>query len=195
MEKREVLNNSTKMTLSIIGSAILWGIVFSIVDAIFKDFLVNFVNSYVLVAIITIVFAGLMYFCIWKLSIKDAFKKKTIPKDLIPKVMKNLIIYAIFCCIINCVTNFHTLQSSLEKLEKEIDRNLIGYELLFGDNEDYQATKQKLLEEEKNKLVIFFIAMQVGTAVTYIGTLILNKKDMYKYAFEEVAEENVVSQA
>lgn len=185
MEDKELVT-SGKITQSLIGNWLLWGIVFGFLYSIIFSLITSKMESMVLVAIIAIIFQGIIAFIVWKLSTSSSFKKKTIVYDDVPKVMKNLIIFTIVICIFNSIYNISTVNSSIDKaLQSDYKlkyiESMMSYLYNDAQIEKYQAQKEEMIKETKSKLYTYLIILEIGLTAVYLAVLPLEKKEILKY--------------
>lgn len=185
VEDKEVVT-SGKMTQTLIGNWLLWGIVFGLLYNIIFSLITSKMESMVLIAIIAIIFQGIIAVIVWKLSTSSSFKKKTIVYDDVLKVMKNLIIFTIVICIFNGIYNVSTVNSSIDKTLQS-DYKLKYKESLMSSFYDetqmkeYQSQKEEMIKETKSKLYTYLVILEIGLTVVYLAVLPLEKKEILKY--------------
>lgn len=188
MENKQVSTVRT-ITGELIGGYILYGIVFSILYSFIYSFIINRISgdSLILKTIITIILQGIIVFCIWRCSIATTFRKRLIETNDIKIVMKNLMIFTIIICFITAMINFAQVNETLEKTINS-DRSVIMSETymkyLYDDEEiaQYEAEKEKIINETKGKLYTYLAILEVGLFAVYLGVVPLQKKAILKYA-------------
>lgn len=185
MEDKELVT-SWKITQSLIGNWLSWGIVFGVLYSIIFSLITSKMESMVLVAIIAIIFQGIIAFIMWKLSTSSSFKKKTIVYDDVPKVMKNLIIFTIVICIFNGIYNISTVNSSIDEAlqsdyKLKYTESMMSYLYNDAQMEEYQSQKEEMIKETKSKLYTYLIISEIGLTAVYLAVLPLEKKEILKY--------------
>ena len=185
MENKELVT-SGKITQLLIGHWLLWGIVFGFLYSIIFRLITSNMESIVIVAIIAIIFQGIIAFIVWKLSTLSSFNKKTIVYDDVSKVMKNLTIFTIVICIFNGIYNFYAVNSSIDEAlqsdyKLKYTESMMSYFYNDTQMEEYQAQKEEMIKETKSKLYTYLIILEVGLTAVYIAVLPLEKKEILKY--------------
>ena len=186
MENKKIVT-SGKITQSLIINWLLWGIVFGLLYSFVFRLVTKKIESMVLIAIISIILQGIMAFIVWKLSTSSSFKKATIIYDDVQKVMKNLIIFTIIISIINGVYNIYKVNNSIDTAILQSNNKIKYAESMMSylyDNtqmEVYQAQKEKMIKETKNKLYTYLIILETGLTAVYLAVLPLEKKEILKY--------------
>ena len=188
MENKQVATVRT-ITGELIGGFILYGIVFSILYNIVYSVISNRISSdsLILTAIIAIILQGITVFCVWRCSIATTFRKRLIDTNDVQNVIKNLMIFTVILCLISAIMNFSEVK---EKVEKTINSNASvilseSYMKYLYDDEEiaqYQAEKEKVVNETKTKLYTYLAVLEIGLLAVYLGVVPLQKKAILKYA-------------
>lgn len=185
MENKEIVT-SGKMTQSLIGNWLLWGIVFGILYSFIYNIIASSTESMLVVALIAIVLQGITAIIVWKCSTSSSFKKKTISYDDIPTIMKNLVIFTIVICVITAIYNISNVNATIDKAiesnyQLKFSESMMSY--LYDDEQiaEYQKEKEKAIEELKSKLYTYLIILEIGLTVVYLAVLPLEKKFILKY--------------
>lgn len=188
MENKEIATVG-KITGELIGGFFLYGILFAILYNIVYSFIVLSLSSAskLLIASIAIILQGLAVFCIWRCSISTTFKKRAIDRNDVSTVIRNLLIFTVIVCIINGFFNFYDAH---KKFDKAISSNTSLTMLdQFADSlystdqkAQYQAEKEKALNEAKSELTTYIIILEVGLLIVYLGVVPLQKKSILKHA-------------
>lgn len=189
MENKEIVT-SKKMTQSLIGNWLLWGIVFSILYSFIYSLIAPSIESMVTIALIAVFLQGIIAIIIWRFSTSSSFKKKTIVSNDIAPVMKNLVIFTIVICVITAIYNISTVNSTIDKAiesnyQLKISESMMSY--LYNDNQmaEYQKEKEKSIKELKSKFYTYLIVLEIGLTAVYLAVLPLEKKFILKYVSEE----------
>lgn len=188
MENKQVATIRT-ITGELIGGFILYGIVFAILYSIVYSVISSKISSDYLIftAIIAIILQGITVFCVWRCSIATTFRKRLIDTNDVQNVIKNLMIFTVILCLISSIVNFSEVN---EKIEETInsDESVILLEFymkyLYDDEEiaQYQAEKEKVVNETKTKLYTYLAVLEIGLLAVYLGVVPLQKKAILKYA-------------
>lgn len=185
MENKELVT-SKKITQSLIGWWLVWGIPLGIIYSVIYNLITNAVKSLILSAIIAIVLQGIATFLQWKFSTSSTFNKKTMSYNDVSKVMKNLIIFTIIVCIINGVYRFSQVNSTIDEtvnsnLQLQYTESMMSH--LYNDEQmaEYNQQKEKAIEEVKSQLYIYLAIIEIGLTVVYLAVLPLEKKEILKY--------------
>lgn len=185
MENKEIVTTK-KITQSLIGNWLLWGIVFGIVYSFVYSFIAHFMESMVLQAIIAIVLQGILAFIMWKLSTKSAFKKNTITYNDVSTVMRNLIIFTVIICVVNGIYNLSQVNSTIDQkinsdYKLKYTESMMSY--LYNDTQmaEYQKQKEEAIEKVKSQAYTYLAIIEIGLTTVYLAVLPLEKKEILKY--------------
>lgn len=185
MENKELVT-SGKMTQSLIGNWLLWGLLFGIIYSFIYSLIASSIESMVAIALVSIVLQGITAILVWKFSTSSSFKKKTISYDDIPAVMKNLVIFTIVICVITAMYNISTVNTTIDEViesnyQLNFSESMMSY--LYDDEEiaEYQAEKEKAIEELKDKFYTYLIVLEIGLTAVYLAVLPLEKNYILKY--------------
>lgn len=185
MENKEV-STTKKITQELIGGWFLWGIVFGIVYSIIYSIASNFTESLIVKSIIAIIFQGIITFLIWKFSTKSTFKKRTMSKDDVPTVMKNLVIFTIIICVVNGIYQFVQVNKIIDKtlesnFQLKYTEKMMSY--IYDDEqmEEYNKQKEEAISKVKGEAYTYLAILEIGLTVVYLAVLPLEKKEILKY--------------
>ena len=185
MENKEIVA-SGKMTQSLIGNWLLWGILFGIIYSFIYSLIASSIESMVAIALVAIVLQGITAILVWKCSTSSSFKKKTISYDDVPAVMKNLVIFTIVICVITAIYNISNVNATIDEAiesnyQLKFSESMMSY--LYDDEEmaEYQEEKEKAIEELKSKFYTYLIVLEIGLTAVYLAVLPLEKKYILKY--------------
>lgn len=187
MENKETATVRT-ITGELIGGFILYGIVFGILYSFIYASISKMVSSdsLILIAVIAIILQGIAAFCVWRCSIATTFRKRSIDRNDVPTVMKNLLIFTVIFCFISALMNFSEVN---EKIDKTINFNgSLQFTESFMKNmyndemAQYQAEKEKVINETKTKLYTYLAVLEIGLLVVYLGVVPLQKNSILKHA-------------
>ena len=192
MEERNVITVKS-ITGKLIGSyflyGILWGILYSIIYAKVSQ---NFSgeNSLIPIAMFAIILQGIIAFFLWRNSITSVFKKVTINKNDVKDLIKNLIIFSVVMCLISAGTTWIEMNDKIDEtiensLELRMAENYIKY--FYNDEQiaEYNAQKEKIINETKTRMNTYFIVLEIGILIVNIGAVPLQKNYILKYCEEE----------
>lgn len=188
MENKETATVRT-ITGELIGGFILYGIVFSILYSFIYASISKMVSSdsLILIAVIAIILQGIAAFCVWRCSIATTFRKRSIDRNDVPTVMKNLLIFTVIFCFISALMNFSEVNETLDKTinsnaSLQLSENFMKY--MYDDDEmaQYQAEKEKVISETKTKLYTYLAVLEIGLLVVYLGVVPLQKNSILKHA-------------
>ena len=188
MENKQVATVRT-ITGELIGGFILYGIVFGILYSFVYSAITNRISedSLILTAMIAIILQGITVFCIWRCSIATTFRKRLIETNDVKTVMKNLVIFTIILCVITAMMNFAQVNETVEKTINSdagviMSENYMKY--LYDDEEfaQYEAEKEKVINEVKGKVYTYLAVLEIGLLIVYLGVVPLQKKAILKYA-------------
>lgn len=188
MENKQVATVRT-ITGELIGGFILYGIVFGILYSFIYSAITNRISEDLLIlkAIIAIIFQAITVFCVWRCSIATTFRKRLIETDDVKIVMKNLMIFTVIICFISAMMNFVQVNDSVQK-EINSNANIIISETymkyLYDDDEiaQYEAEKERIVNETKGKLYTYLAVLEIGLLAVYLGVVPLQKKAILKYS-------------
>lgn len=185
MENKEIVT-SGKITQSLIGNWLLWGLVLGILYSFIYNLITSSIESMVVLALVTIVLQGITAILVWNCSTSSSFKKKTISYNDVPKVMKNLVIFTIVICAVTAIYNISNVHSTIDKAiesnyQLKFSESMLSY--LYDDEEmaEYQVEKEKAIKELKGKMYTYLIILEIGLTAVYLGVLPLEKKYILKY--------------
>ena len=188
MENKEVATVRT-ITGELIGGFILYGIPFAILYSIIYALISKVIpsESLVMTVIIAIILQGLGAFLVWKCSIATTFRKRSIDRNDVPTVMKNLMIFTVIFCFISAIMNFSEVN---QKIDKTINSNASGQlsenfmKYMYDDEQiaQYQAEKEKAIDEAKTKLYTYLAVLEIGLLAVYLCVVPLQKNSILKHA-------------
>jgi len=191
------LYGSGKISASIIINCILWSFVYSLiytfVGAIAIKLISNIIISimgktmaaWLITACVSLLVQGFLVALLWKSSIKSAFKNKVVKHSDVPKVMRNIIIFAAILFIGSGISEFVSVNKDVET---SVNNQLKYYERLMSyvHNEEqiaqYEIEKAEAIKKVKSELYNALAVMQGGMAIVYVFVMISNKKEILKYA-------------
>ena len=183
MDNKKVASVRT-ITGELIGGFILYGIPFSILYMVIRNWISNIISSESLIisVMISIVLQGVVAYCIWKCSITTTFKKRAINKNDVSTVIKNLVIFTFILCLFSAIMNFSEVNRKLDRNTNEI----LQFSEIYRNNEkqknQYLEKKEKSIAQTKNKLYTYLLILEVGLLIVYLGVAFLQKKSILKYS-------------
>lgn len=188
MEEKKV-ETVREITGALIGGYLLYGIVFGILYSfIYTRISRSFSNeSLIFTAIIAIILQGITTFCIWRCSIGATFKKRSIDRNDVKKVMRNLMIFTAIICIISGLDNYYKVNEQVDKVinsNASIKISEMYMKYLYDDDEiaQYKAEKEKIINEAKTKLYTYLTVLEIGLLAVHLSVIPLQKKAILKYA-------------
>ena len=188
LENKQIATVRT-ITGELIGGFILYGIVFGILYSFIYSAITNRISedSLILTAMIAIVFQGITVFCVWRCSIATTFRKRLIETNDVKIVMKNLMIFTVIICFLTALMNFAQVNETVEDVINS-NANVMMAEsymkYVYDDEEiaQYEAEKERIIDETKTKLYMYLAVLEIGLLVVYLGVVPLQKKAILKYA-------------
>ena len=184
MEKE--IATTKKITQSLIGNWLMWGIVFGIIYSIIYNLITLFMESTIIKVIIAIVMQGIIAFLIWKVSTKSVFKNKTISYDDVSTVMKNLIIFTVVICVINGIYQFFQVNSTIDNtinsnFQLKYTESRMSH--LYNDEQmaEYNKQKEDAIAKVKSQTYTYLAIIEIGLTAVYLAVLPLEKKEILKY--------------
>ena len=182
MNNKEIVS-SGKMTETLIGNYLLFGIPFGILSSIIQNFIVNFITSIWLLIILSVALQGIILIVLWRICVWNAFKKNTIAYEDVSKVMKNLVIFTIIASALLVAYNFYETKNNFEEsLESSFEikyyENFINK--FYSDEEKvkYELEKENAIKEAKTTLYTSFVALEVSLTIVNFAVLIFVKKEL-----------------
>lgn len=192
MEKEKEIVTSGKVTGELIGNYIA----FTIIAGIITKFIWAAIEgsgeglSFQMTLVVTLLLEIITVFLVWFISMSSTFKKKTIYRNEIGKVVKNLIIFTVIILVIGIGIDVSKLNSEFNKaIDENSELNMLDkyVSLTLSEEEQlqYQIEKDKAIKETKQEMYTYFIAAEVGVVIIDLGMLFFVKKKLEKYAVEE----------
>lgn len=191
MEERNIVTGKS-VTGKLIGLFFGYGILFGIIYSMIYGRISNNVSSessLIPIAIIAIILQGIITFLVWRCSITSVFKKVTINKSEVGKVIKNLIIFSVVISIITAVTTWIEMNDNFnERIENSFEINMAEryMQYLYDDEQiaEYNLQKEKIINETKVKLNTYFVVLETGLLIVYVAVVPLQKEHILKYCVE-----------
>lgn len=182
MEEERKIVTVGKMSTELIVGFFVYGIVYGIIYYLLINFLaVLRIESLIVTAIISIILQGIFAFLTWKWNISATLKKRTITKDKVPAIMRDLYIFTIILCVVTAIFNFRKVDMNLDY---EINTEL-KLEGIYRNSSDYQEQKELVTKEVKKGLYTYLAVLEVGLFVVYIGVILLQKKRILENSIDE----------
>ena len=185
MENKKLVS-SGNATVSLIINYLLWGIPIGIISG----FIINILrastgknmSSIVLFAIALIIITGLSINLMWTFSTSSTFKKKTIYSSDAKKVMRNLLIFVIVCCIITGANNYYKGYSTIYEQKYKLEKLKSENESDQGYSAKYEIQQLEESIEKSIKLTnTMFGISEIIVIATNILALQIEKKRIMKY--------------
>lgn len=194
MEEQDLNENKILTANQMVGelllSLVLYGaisfVLYRIIYALtYKYFSEN--QQYVLLAFFVIGLQALMVFVMFKLGNKKAYKKGTIYKEDVSKVMSNISFVIIVLLLLQAFSIFANVDTAIDTaLEKDFGmkyrETLLSY--LYDEDEMaiYQVEKEKAIKEAKKQVYKYLAIVETGICAVYISAIFLEKKHLYNKA-------------
>lgn len=182
MENRKV-TTAGKITQELIVGWLIWKIVFGLIYSLIFRVINLITSSLVLKAILSIILQGIITYIVWKISIKSAFKNKTIDTSEIGTIMRNLIIFTIAIFVIIGAFNFYTVNKTVDQFVSSNPRVQFSEKLMstYSTKEEldkYEKEKEKIINDAKKEYNTYLIIIEIGLAAAYLAVLPLVKKEI-----------------
>lgn len=181
--------SSAKATENLISGWLLYGIFLSILYGMILAPITARLGSVFLRAVVVIVLQGISGYILWKLSVSSTFKKATIQRSDVSKVMKNLVIFVILLCFVLGSYNFSKLDETIDsEIESSADIKILESKVQYiYDNEskqEYNDRIEEIKKEAKSKCYIYMFFTEVGIACVQLAVIPLAKKEILKHVNE-----------
>lgn len=182
MNNNEIVS-SGKMTETLIGNYLLFGIPFGILSSIIQYFIANFVTSIVLMIILSVALQAIILIILWRICVWNAFKKITITYEDVSKVMKNLVVFTIIASALLVAYNFYETKNNFEEsLESNFEikyyENFINKFYSDEEKAKYELEKENAIKEAETTLYTSFVALEVSLTAVNFAVLKFVKKEM-----------------
>ncbi|MBR3152432.1 MAG: hypothetical protein IKF52_02325 [Clostridia bacterium] len=180
------MSSSSKITQSLIGYWLLWGLLFGLLYSFVYIILISPIESVVSQAILVIIMQGIMVLFIWKMSTKSALQKYTISYSDVPIVMRNLVIFTVVICVFNGMYNLSQVNSSIDKIvdsDYKLKYNEKRLSYIYDDDEmeEYNNQKEKAIKKAKSQATTYLLIVEIGLTAVYLGVLRFEKQELLKY--------------
>lgn len=188
-EEKNILT-SNQMIGELLLGIVLYGLISYVAYAITYKFIINALgkdNNLILIGIIVIALQIPLLFITFSLANKQAFKKGTIYKNEVNKVIKNISFVIFIILLIEVLGIFANVSSSIDETVKN-DFNLNYQEkflsVIYDENDMsiYQTEKEKAIKEAKNKLYQYLFIVESGVIIIYSSAILLEKRYIYHKA-------------
>jgi len=187
IENKKVLT-ANQMIGELLLSLTIYGLIFYIVYYIAINLIKNSIgNNYVLLALTIVVLQAIIAFLIFTLSNKKAFKKGTIYKNDVSKIISNISIVIIILVVILGLGTFANVESAMnETIENNFGlqyrEKLLSY--IYDEDEMaiYNSEKEKAIKEAKQQVYSFTASVEIGICAVYTSAIFLEKKFLYEKA-------------
>ncbi len=182
---------ANQMTGELLLGIVLYGVICYVIYRIIYKLGAYFIedndNFLLISGAMVLILQIIMVFVTFKLANIQAFKKGTIYKSDVGKVVKNISFVVIVLLLSQVLLTFTSVNSVVEET---INDNLwLKYRektmSAFYDDDEieiYQTQKEKEIQELKNELYQYLVIVETGTIIIYVTAIILEKKSLYKRA-------------
>ena len=182
---------ANQMTGELLLGIVLYGVICYVIYRIIYKLGAYFIedndNFLLISGAMVLILQIIMVFVTFKLANIQAFKKGTIYKSDVGKVVKNISFVVIVLLLSQVLLTFTSVNSVVEET---INDNLwLKYRektmSAFYDDDEieiYQTQKEKEIQELKNELYQYLAIVETGTIIIYVTAIILEKKSLYKRA-------------
>lgn len=182
---------ANQMTGELLLGIVLYGVIcYVIYRIIYKlgAYFIEYNDNFLLISgAMVLILQIIMVFVTFKLANIQAFKKGTIYKSDVGKVVKNISFVVIVLLLSQVLLTFTSVNSVVE--ETINDDLWLKYRekkmYAFYDDDEieiYQTQKEKEIQELKNELYQYLAIVETGTIIIYVTAIILEKKSLYKRA-------------
>jgi len=182
---------ANQMTGELLLGIVLYGVICYVIYRIIYKLGAYFIedndNFLLISGAMVLILQIIMVFVTFKLANIQAFKKGTIYKSDVGKVVKNISFVVIVLLLSQVLATFISVNSVVEET---INDNLwLKYRekkmYAFYDDDEieiYQTQKEKEIQELKNELYQYLAIVETGTIIIYVTAIILEKKSLHKRA-------------
>lgn len=164
--------STKRMTCEIVGLFLVFFVIFSLSFS----FLSNLVSrsSMIFYYIISAFKVLICAFMTWKCGIYFAFRQKTILKEDLESLLKNLMIFVIILCLLITINNIMSFNKEKEKLNSTINTYNDLVENLFdsGEKEEYDT----LIHNEFREIYVRFFSNEIILRIVHICVYNIQKK-------------------
>ena len=182
---------ANQMTGELLLGIVLYGVICYVIYRIIYKLGAYFIedndNFLLISGAMVLILQIIMVFLTFKLANIQAFKKGTIYKSDVGKVVKNISFVVIVLLLSQVLATFISVNSVVE--ETINDDLWLKYRektmYAFYDDDEieiYQTQKEKEIQELKNELYQYLAIVETGTIIIYVTAIILEKKSLYKRA-------------
>ncbi len=182
---------ANQMTGELLLGIVLYGVICYVIYRIIYKLGAYFIedndNFLLISGAMVLILQIIMVFVTFKLANIQAFKKGTIYKSDVGKVVKNISFVVIVLLLSQVLATFISVNSVVE--ETINDDLWLKYRekkmYAFYDDDEieiYQTQKEKEIQELKNELYQYLAIVETGTIIIYVTAIILEKKSLYKRA-------------
>ena len=182
---------ANQMTGELLLGIVLYGVICYVIYRIIYKLGAYFIedndNFLLISGAMVLILQIIMVFVTFKLANIQAFKKGTIYKSDVGKVVKNISFVVIVLLLSQVLATFISVNSVVEETInvdlwlKYREKKMYAF---YDDDEIeiYQTQKEKEIQELKNELYQYLAIVETGTIIIYVTAIILEKKSLYKRA-------------
>ena len=185
MKNKQVIS-SKKMTGEIIGLFFVFLMIFNISFSLLSK--VVPISSALIRLFISVIAEVVCVYYAWKCCLHLEFKKKTIARDAVNSLLKNLMTSVIILCILITAFEIEQIKTQIQKINSEMtSTEIVSLDKLvelFGDSgekTEYNLQKELVLKESKNNLYVYYIFGLTCLWITHIYVFNLQKKAITDY--------------
>lgn len=181
---------ANQMTGELLLGIVLYGVICYVIYRIIYKLGAYFIedndNFLLISGVMVLILQIIMVFVTFKLANIQAFKKGTIYKSDVGKVVKNISFVVIVLLLSQVLATFISVNSVVEETINDDlwlkYREKKMYAFYDDEIEIYQTQKEKEIQELKNELYQYLAIVETGTIIIYVTAIILEKKSLYKRA-------------
>lgn len=171
MQNKRIVSTK-RMTCEIIGLFLVFFIIFSLFFSFLSDLISG--SSTIFYYIIGVFKVLICAFVTWKCVIYFAFRQKTIFKEDLESLLKNLMVFVIILCLLITVNSIMSLNKEKEELNSTINTYNDLVENLFDseEKEEYAA----LIHNEFREIYVRFFLNGIILWIVHICVYNIQKK-------------------
>ena len=183
MEEERKVVTVGKMSTELIFGFFVYGIVYGIIYYLIVNFLVYVVQieSFILTITIEAILQGIFVFLTWRWNISSTFKKRTITKDKVPAIMRDLYIFTIIICVFSGILYFRKIDTDIDYMVN----SELKFEEIYRNNPDYEEQKKSITKKLKNESYKQFAIVEIEEAIVYLVMVSLQKKKILENSIDE----------
>ena len=194
-ESKKPISTVKDITRNLIGNYLGMYVIFNIGYSILYNTLLTKIESTIVLAIVALAIQAIIVFLSWKLGTSFTFRAKSIQREDVQKVMKNLLIFTIVLIVINGIYRFYEVNVTINRaLENNYSLRIREqlYKKVATDEQikEYERKKEEAIAEAKKEVYILLAVLEVGSVAISLSMLLLVEK---RLILKHVAEESNVA--